>query len=162
MSITMVIFFGATAQMNNYNSESVIQILGIIFSWICMCVILAYYGYMGHKLYRIVQLSINDPQRFCDKNYLFRDNMLSITESAIHPSELYLNYIRAIRILIFGTVIGLLNHFPMFCLSFIIVVLVCSSVIYLFLKPYPDDIQNKLLGLADVFTWIGLILMAVI
>lgn len=44
-----------------------------------MTAITSYYIFMGIKLYRIVQLSVKDPNRFCDKNYLFRDNLMSIT-----------------------------------------------------------------------------------
>lgn len=81
----MITFFGAMVQTKDYNSNSVIQIFGIMLSWLLMTVILAYYIYMTIKLYRIVKMSMKDPQRFCDKGYLFRDNMMSITESAVHP-----------------------------------------------------------------------------
>lgn len=85
MIFAMIIVFGFFAQMNDYSNNSVMQILGILCSYVFVGLLSVYYVLMGYKLHVIVKLSEEDPNRFCDKKYLFRDNMLSITESAIHP-----------------------------------------------------------------------------
>ena len=81
----MISVFGFMVQTYDYYPDSTLQILGITFSYFVVIVIGAYYVFMGYKLHKLVQMSITDPQRFCHKNYLFRDDMMSITESAIHP-----------------------------------------------------------------------------
>ena len=88
--------------------------------------------------------------------------MLSITECAIHPKELYLNYVRAMRILIFGSVTGAFSTSPMQCTSTIIITLSLSAVLYLINKPYPDNLQNLLLGSSDIATCMGTLFLSII
>ena len=109
MSVTMISIFAFMVQTYDYYPDSTLQVLGITFSYLVVVAIAAYYIFMGSKLHRLVQMSITDPQRFCHKNYLFRDDMMSITESAIHPKELYLNYLRALRIVVVGAMAGLFS-----------------------------------------------------
>ena len=72
MTVAMIITFGFFSQTIDYNTNSVLQIIGISFSYICVSVLLAYYIFMSHKLHSIVRLSLHDPRKFCHKNYLFR------------------------------------------------------------------------------------------
>ena len=105
----MILLFGAMMQTHDYRVDSVLQIVGIVLSWLCMAALLAYYVFMGLRLRALVRMSVRDAGRFCHRGYLFRENMMSIVEAAVHPSELYLNYLRAARIVVFGTVTGLCN-----------------------------------------------------
>lgn len=162
MTSAMIIAFGFFAQTYDYSTTSVMQIIGIVTSYICGSVLVAYYIFMSYKLHSMVKLSLHDPRQFYDKKYLFRDNMLSITESAVHPKELYLNYLRASRIIVFGAVIGLFNSSPMLCTGTIMTVMIISSLIYLLSRPYPDHLQNILLGLTDIFSSMALLLICVI
>ena len=162
MSMAMIISFGFFAQTYDYSTSSVLQILGIAMSYICAGVLIAYYIFMSYKLHSMVKLSLRDPRQFCEKKYLFRENMLSITESAVHPKELYLNYLRASRIVVFGAVIDLFNSSPMLCTGTIMTIMIISSLIYLLSKPYPDNIQNILLGLTDIFSSFALLFICVI
>lgn len=57
MTITLPIFFGFGAQTFDYSSNSVMQILGIILSYVCVGLLMVYHGYIAYKLYRIVRLS---------------------------------------------------------------------------------------------------------
>lgn len=156
----MIVVFGFFSQMSDYHTNSTIQSLAIVFSYICLLMIALYYLYMGLKLHRIVRMSEKDPRNFCDRNYLFRDNMMSITECAVHPRELYLNYVRAIRIVLFGAVIGIFNISPLTCAATIVLVLIISAFLYLVSRPYPDDLQNILLGASDIATALGVIFLA--
>lgn len=162
MTSAMIISFGFFAQTYDYSTASVMQIIGIATSYICVSVLVAYCVFMSYKLHSMVKLSLRDPRQFCDKKYLFRDNMLSITESAVHPKELYLNYLRASRIIVFGAVVGLFHSSPMLCTGAIMTVMIISSLIYLLSRPYPDHLQNILLGLTDIFSSLALLFICVI
>lgn len=86
MTATMLVFFAFFAQMHDYtHTRSSIQSLAIVISYVMISCIVVYYVYMGRKLHRIVKLSESDPRNFCDRNYLFRENLMSITECAVHP-----------------------------------------------------------------------------
>lgn len=80
----------------------------------------------------------------------------------MHPHELYLNYLRAIRIVFFGGILGAFNTSPMLCVASFLIVLLISALIYLLVKPYPDQLQNILLGFADIATFCGIIFVALI
>ena len=162
MSMCMISVFGFFVQMYDYEPDSTLQILAIAISYLIAALIVGYYIFMGCKLHALVRLSETDPQRFCHKGYLFRDDLMSITESAVHPKELYLNYLRAIRIVVIGGIVGLFNDSPNLCVGSFIIMLLVSALIYLIVKPYPENLQNMLLGLADVFVIGALIFITMI
>lgn len=58
--------------------------------------------------------------------------------------------------------IGLFNEFPNLCLGSFIVMLFISALIYLIVKPYPENLQNILLGISDIFIIVALIFIAII
>lgn len=62
--ITMIIVFGTFAQMHDYHTGNILQILGIILSYIFAIIIVVYYSYMANKLHRMVKLSNEDPRSF--------------------------------------------------------------------------------------------------
>lgn len=162
MTAAMILLYGFFAQMNDYHTKSTIQTLAIVLSYACTVLLSAYFLFMGRKLHKIVKLSTQDARQFCDRNYLFRDNLMSVTECAVHPKELYLNYLRWCRIVIFGSVLGAFTVSPMLCTATITVTLGISSLVYLITKPYPDHLQNILLGLADICTMFGLLFLSLI
>lgn len=88
--------------------------------------------------------------------------MLSITEYAVHPKQLYLNYLRTSRVLLFGFILGAFSTSPMLCVGSIGMVLLISALIHLISMPYSDKIRNILIGCADLSSLLGLFFIALI
>lgn len=61
-----------------------------------------------------------------------------------------------------GGIIGIFNDSPNLCIGSFIIMLLISALIYLIVKPYPENLQNTLLGLADVFVIGALVFITVI
>ena len=157
---TMLVFFAFFAQTSDYLTESMEQSLAIVLSYVAGVMMVVYYWFMGRKLHRLVKLSQHDPVNFAHKAYLFRDNMMSITECATHPNELYLNYLRTARIVVFGALIGIFSTSPMYCTASIVVALAVSAFLYLFVRPYPDHLQNVLLAASDLSAAISTLMLS--
>ena len=69
---------------------------------------------------------------------------------------------RATRIVIFGALIGLFNTSPMLCTATIFTILLISSLLYFLVRPYPDNVQNILLGASDVSSCLCLLFLSII
>lgn len=64
MTFSMLLAFSFLVQMKDYKSNSTLQILGIILSYIMIAVALAYYIFMAIKLHKMVKMSTHDPHGF--------------------------------------------------------------------------------------------------
>lgn len=158
----MITMFAFMTQIYDYSPTSSLQILGVIVSYLVVALMLGYYIYMGYYLHELVKMSESDPRRFCDKRYLFQPWLLSITEAAVHPKELYLNYWRVGRILLVGMMSGLLGYNAGFCLGVFALGLLVSGCMYFMVKPYPDTLQNILLGSADFLLLVAIVFISLI